>query len=281
MKEAVRRPASVVLPLLLLVATIPLTGQSSPRAFAWFGELVSTDRATGTVTVRAPFLAHVANYIDGFTAGDRIVLVWTQLNGEADAVLYVESHEIMTTPGGYIVRAELVSADPATRTITFAVPVGTTVLQTLAAAEPGTPIRLESPLRQPEATTEVTSVTLDARPTPRPEPDAVSQITADPNAALASVAGVWTFEADLQGNALTMRCTLTQQEAELSGTCAGQPEPVTGVAAGNTVRFTIAASLGGTNVQFTYSGAVDATGTRMEGNVSVMGFGAGFKGTKQ
>ena len=200
MKEEKRRPVSVVLPLLLLVATIPLTGQSNQRAFTWFGELVSVDRSAGTLTVRAPFVPHVARYIDSFVPGDPIVAVWTQLDGEADAVLYVERREIMTTTGGYIVHAELVGVDLATRTITFTVPTGTTVMQTLASAAPGTPIKLESPMRQTEAVTEIASVTLDARPTPRPASDVASQIPADPNAALANVAGGWLFESDLAGN---------------------------------------------------------------------------------
>jgi len=50
---------------------------------------------------------------------------------------------------------------------------------------------------------------------------------------------------------------------------------------GNTVRFTIAASFGDNDLQLSYGGVVDSTGARMEGDVSVMGFGSGFKGTKQ
>lgn len=62
---------------------------------------------------------------------------------------------------------------------------------------------------------------------------------------------------------------------------AGPASTVTGVAEGNTVRFTIAASFGDNDLQLSYSGVVDATGARMEGDVSAMGFGSGFKGTKQ
>ena len=283
MKEKSRRPASVVLALLLLIATVPLTAQSIQPDFAWFGELVSVNRPAGTVTVRAPFHPQVARYIDSFEPGSPIVAVWTQFDGEADAVLYVERPEIMTTPGGYIVHAELVSADTATQTITFTIPVGAMVLQTLAPAEPGVPIRLESPMRQREAVTEVTAVTLDARPAPRPDPDVAPQIAADPNAALANMAGAWLFESDLAGTQLAMRCTVTQQEAELSGTCElapGLSSPFTGEAEGNTVRFTIAASFGDNELQLDYNGVVDAAGARMEGDVSVMGFGSGFIGTK-
>ena len=284
MQEKRRRPTSVVLALLLLVATMPLTAQSTQHGFAWFGELVSVERSAGTVTLRAPFLPQVARYIDSFEPGNPIVAVWTQLSGEADAVLYVERPEIMTTTGGYIVHAELVSVDVANSTITFTVPVGTQVMQTLASAEPGTPVRLESPMRQTEAVTEVTSVTLDVRPTPRQAPVVVAKIAADPSAALADVAGAWLFESDLAGNQLAMRCMLTQQEAGLSGTCElapGQSSAFTGAAEGNTVKFTIAASFGDNDLQLDYSGVVDAAGARMEGDVSVMGFGSGFKGTKQ
>ena len=284
MKEERRRPASVVLALLLLIATMPLTAQSIQTDFAWFGELVSVNRPAGTVTVRAAVLPQVARYIDTFEPGNPIVAVWTQFDGEADAVLYVERPEVMTTTGGYIVHAELVSADLAARTITFTVPVGTAMIQTLASAEPGTPIRFESPMRQTEAVPEVTSVTLDARPAPRPEPDVAAKIAADPNAAMANMAGAWLFESDLAGTQLAMRCMVTQQEAELSGTCElapGLSSPFTGEAEGNTVRFTIAASFGDNELQLDYNGVVDAAGARMEGDVSVIGFGSGFIGTKQ
>jgi hypothetical protein len=275
MTEERRRPTSIVLALLLLIlsiATVPSTGQSTQHGFAWFGELVSVDRSAGTITIRAPFLPQVARYIDSFEPGAPIVAVWTQLDGEADAVLYVERREIMPTTGGYVVAG----------TITFTVPVGTTVITALVSAVPGTPIKLESPMRQLEAITEVASVTLDARPTPRPTPDIVAQIPADPNGPLASLAGSWSFESDLNGSMITMRCTLTQNQEELSGTCDGEmgQATMTGAVAGNTVRFTITVSVGD-NTSLGYSGAVDATGARMEGDVSVMGRGAVFKGSRQ
>ena len=47
---------------------------------------------------------------------------------------------------------------------------------------------------------EIASVTLDARPKARPASEVASQIPADPNAALANVAGGWLFESDLAGN---------------------------------------------------------------------------------
>jgi len=283
MKQDRRRSTSIVLALLLLIATVPSTGQSIQHGFAWFGELVSVDRPAGTVTVRAPFLPQVARYIDTFEPGTPIVAVWTQLDGEADAVLYVERREIMPATGGYVVHAELVSADVVAGTITITVPVGTTVITALASTVRGTPIRLESPMRQAEATTEVTSVTLDARPTPRPAPDVVAKIPADPNGPLASLAGSWSFESELMGNTITMQCTLTQDQAELSGTCDGEMgnASMTGTVTGNMARFTIAASAGDNDLSLGYSGAVDTTGARMEGDVSVMGMGAGFKGTKR
>ena len=91
---------------------MPLTAQSIQTDFAWFGELVSVNRPAGTVTVRAAVLPQVARYIDTFEPGNPIVAVWTQFDGEADAVLYVERPEVMTTTGGYIVHAELVSCRP-------------------------------------------------------------------------------------------------------------------------------------------------------------------------
>ncbi len=294
-----RRPvrlAVLALPLWLLFGA-PGTafGQSGDRSFGWFADLVSVDQASGSVTVRAPFLEHVANYIDNFSAGDEVVIVWTQLDGEADAVLYVESPDVMQIPGGYIVYADFVDADLTGHTLTFTVPQATTAVPSLASAEPGTPIRIESPIKQPEQVTTIASVALDERPPPRPEPEVEEEIVANPDGPLSQIAGDWKIEADIMGNTMAMDCTLMQSETELSGTCDGPPEqiaagvdglpeplPITGgTVMGNTVKFTIAASFAGNDVQLGYSGTVAESGILMEGSVDLMGMAASFIGSKQ
>ncbi len=268
---------AIVVPL---VAHLDIAvGQPTNRQFAWFAELVSVDQAAGTVTVRAPFLEPVAHYIDSFTPGDGIVVVWTQVNAEADAVIYVESRDVMTTPGGYIVHAEYEGGDVSGHTLTFTVVVGDEVGRALAAAQPGTPIKVHSPMHQPDAMTPIASVALNERPTPRPEAEPEAEaIVANPDGPTAGIAGMWTFESSLQGNIIAFSCTVMQNEAELSGTCEGQigSTQLTGEVVGNTVKLRIPASLADNEVVFAFTGAADAAGARMEGDFSVMGFGGGF-----
>jgi hypothetical protein len=293
-----RRPvrlAVLALPLWLLFGA-PGTafGQSGDQSFGWYADLVSVDQASGSVTVRAPFLEHVANYIDNFSAGDEVVVVWTQLDGEADAVLYVESPDVMQVPGGYIVHANFVEADLPGHTVTFTVPQATTAVTSLASADPGTPIRIESPIKQPEQVTAIASVALNERPPARPEPDVEEKIVAKPDGPLSQIAGDWKIEADIMGNAMVVDCTLMQSETELSGTCAGPPAqvavgvdglaeqiPVTGTVQGNTVKFSVAMSFAGNDVHLEYSVAVAESGTLMEGSIDLMGMAAAFTGSKQ
>ena len=293
-----RRPvrlAVLALPLSLLFGA-PGTafGQSGDRSFGWFADLVSVDQASGSVTVRAPFLEHVANYIDNFSAGDEVVVVWTQLDGEADAVLYVESPDVMQVPGGYIVHANFVEADLTGHTMTFTVPQATTAVASLASAEPGTPIRFESPITQPEQVTPIASVALNERPSPRPELEVEAEIVANPDGPLSQIAGNWKIEADVFGSSLEFDCALLQSEQELSGTCQGPPEqiavgvdglpepiPVTGGVAGNSVEFMLTATFAGNSLELTFTGAVDEEATRMEGSIDFSGMAAAFTGSKQ
>ena len=275
----------LAIPLLILLSP-PRTalGQSGDRPFSWFVEFVSIDQTTGSLTVRAPFLAHVANYINDFQPGDDVVIVWTQLDRQADAVIYVESADVMDTAGGFVVRAEFVDADLAGQTVTFTVPQAGDAVSALASAQPGTPVRVESPFRQPDNVTPVTSVALNERPAPRPEPVVEEEILANPDGPLAQIAGDWKLEADIMGNALALDCALAQSDTEVSGTCQGptpEPVPITGSVAGNTVRFTIATSFGGTDIQLGYTGAVAESGILMEGNLNLGGMATSFKGTKQ
>ena len=63
-------------PLLLLLGTTRAAlGQTADRPFSWFAEFVSVDQTAGSLTVRAPFLAHVTNYISDFSPGDDVVVV--------------------------------------------------------------------------------------------------------------------------------------------------------------------------------------------------------------
>ena len=277
------RFVSVLVALLLFSGPAGVAEQPDDRSFGWYVELVSVDQAAGAVTVRAPFLKHVANYIDEFSPGEEVVIVWTQFEGEADGVIYIERPDVMKTRGGYIVYADFVGADLEGHTMTFTLPL-TNEMSSLASAQPGTPVRIESPLQQPDAVTTIASVALNERPPPRPEPVVEEEIVADPDGPLAQIAGDWKIESEIMGNKFALDCALTQSETELSGTCKGPlPDavPLTGSVEGNTVRFAIASSFSGTEVRLGYTGAVAESGVLMKGDVDLGGMAAGFTGSKQ
>jgi hypothetical protein len=293
-RNAVRFAALAVPLALLFQPAGAVFGQTADRSFGWFAEVVSVDPASSSVTVRAPFLDHVGNYVDSFSAGDEVVLVWTQLDGEADAVLYIESRDAVEIPSGFIVYADFVSADLDGHTVTFTVPQTDSAVSSLVSAQPGTPIRLESPIKQPGAMTRISSVTLNARPAPRPEPEVEEAIVANPDAPLVQIAGDWQIVADVFGSTMELGCAFLQSDTDLSGTCQGPPEqiaagvdglsepiPVTGNVEGNTVTFLITSTIGGTDLELTYTAAVAESGTRMEGSIDFQGMAAAFTGSKQ
>ena len=282
-----------VVVLLLGHAVVSVAQSPASRSFAWFAELVSVDQAGGAITLAAPITAPVAAYVDRFTAGDRVVIVWTQYDGEADAVMYVSSAEAFDVRSGYIVQAEYVSGDASAGTITFRAPVDAGVISTLTAA-PGTPIRVTSPMKQPAPVTPVVSIALNESPNRRPEsepeaePDPEPQpveIVADPSGPTPEVGGQWIFETSLQGNPVSFQCEITQAEAQLTGTCTSQflgEAILAGRLVGSAIEVTLAASFNGNDLEFAYTGGVDAAGMQMQGDVVVAGFGAEapFQGRK-
>ena len=278
---------SVVLAALVTLAAHGqvVLAQPAGRSFAWFAEFVSLDPAAHVVTVRAPIQSAVARYIDTFDAGDRIVVTWTQFEGEGDAVMYVASPEEMASvSSGFIVPAEFVTVDIAAGTLTFATQVPDGVAQTLSSTEPGTWIKVSAPMRQPGPAATITSVALNETPKPRPEPEPEIEIPADPNAPLADVAGTWTLDASLAGNTLAFDCTMVQDETELTGTCVSQigSAELTGQVAGNTVKFQYALSFAGNPpFDFAFSGAIDEAGKMIKGVVSVFDSESPFTATKK
>lgn len=269
----------------LTFAPVHVAAQSADRSFAWFAELVSFDQTAKTVTVRAPIQEHVAEYIDEFTASQPIVMVWSQYDGEADVVIYVERLDLMETRSGYLVHASYVASDVTARTLTFAVPVGDGMVETLASAQAGTPIKVESPMLQPEGVTVFASVVPNERPKPRPEREPEpEELVADADAPMAQLAGSWQLDSSLQGNPISFTCAVTQEGAVVSGQCEGEigTAPLSGQVAGNTAELALPLDLGGNEITFTFSGVVDDAVTRMEGTVIVGALGsAGFTGTRQ
>ena len=137
----------------------------------------------------APIQDAVGRYIDRFEPDDRIVVTWTQFEGEGDAVMCVSSPEEMASvSSGYIVPAEFVSVNTAAGTLTFSTQVPDGMVRTLSSAEPGTWIKVSAPMGQPWPAATITSVALNETPKPRPDPEPEVEIPADSNAPLADVA---------------------------------------------------------------------------------------------
>ena len=93
------------------------------------------------------------------------------------------------------------------------------------------------------------------------------------------VAGNWTFTGDIVGNPVNMKCAFKRDGDKLTGTCAysGAGEsPTTGSVAGNKITFQNQAQ----SYDLVYSGAMDAAGTSLSGEIAVSGVTGTFSGTK-
>lgn len=253
---------------------------AAPSSFAWYGELVSFDAASRTVTAKAKIEPHVSKHVAALGAGDRVALVWKTFSGEADAITYVTRDKELVAESGYVVRASLVSIDAAQGTLTFSTPVSATAAQTLGAAAQGTPIRVSATLVPPATGSPVRSVALNKTAPARPKPvDKTPVVNARP------VAGTWSVATSLMGNPATLMCDLIQDGPKLGGTCNG-PGPlrqlgVTGGVEDANVTFQIAISQAGISVTILYRGTVNDAGTTIEGMSNLMGADSPFKATKQ
>jgi len=93
------------------------------------------------------------------------------------------------------------------------------------------------------------------------------------------VAGNWTFTGDIVGNPVNMKCALKRDGDKVSGTCTYQgagETPTRGSVAGNKVTLQNQAQ----SYDLLYSGALDATGTSITGEIAVEGVTGTFSGTK-
>lgn len=251
-------------------------------SFGWFAELVSFDAATRTMTVKARIEPHVAQYTKTFAPGDRLVLTWTQFSGNADAVTYVASENAMTAKSGYVVRGTFVSADANAKTLTFALPVPATAAPSLAAAKPGTPIRVGAPMLQPGPEAVLTTVALNKSAPPRPAPVAPK---APPIENARQVAGDWQLDSNLMGNAVKLECSFTQAGKKIAGVCRG-PGPlgnpaVTGAVEGDDVAFQFEVAAGGVSIALRHAGKLNDEGNVIQGTLNLMGTDSPFKATKQ
>jgi hypothetical protein len=136
------------------------------RSYIWYGQLMALDEQTRTATIKAYIPAHVEKYVDRFTAGDRLVLVWDMVGKtEAQRALALwKQEENASRHTGYVLPIEFVSADAPSHTVTFYLRVPETALQRLRSVEPGKWIKVTTPIIQPSQDATMTSIEQAAPP---------------------------------------------------------------------------------------------------------------------
>ena len=93
------------------------------ETFRWHGELVALDEGARELTVKARLTSPTAlAEMPAVEAGDSILITWAGFENRAHGIRAVtpdDSAELEDDAGRYVVRAEFVSLDPATRYLTF------------------------------------------------------------------------------------------------------------------------------------------------------------------
>ena len=99
----------------------------------------------------------------------------------------------------------------------------------------------------------------------------------------ATLNGKWKIHNDFSGNESDVTCAFTQKDKDLSGSCATDngDKPLTGKVDGKTITFQYDSEYQGTPLTAKYSGALDSTGAKLSGTVTVDAFSAegDFTGT--
>ena len=86
------------------------------RSYAWYAELVAVDQAAKTMTVKAQTREAVNRYIGNYEPGDKLMLTWVPVEGEADTIVYTPKYEVR---GGLRTATSCPpSSSPQTRTTT-------------------------------------------------------------------------------------------------------------------------------------------------------------------
>ncbi len=98
-------------------------------------------------------------------------------------------------------------------------------------------------------------------------------------AAAADISGSWNLTGDVVGNPVEMKCAFTQASDKVTGSCAGAlgSTPTTGSVAGDKVTFQNTVQ----QYELTFTGALDATGAKMQGEIAVAGVTGTFSATKE
>ena len=119
------------------------------RRYVWPGQIVSLNQTETTVSVSAPVEQHVFRYVDRFTAGDEVVLIWSP-NGrdEAKAIRYLEHREELILDHGYVLPVQFVSAHAESQRIVFKTKLSPSMFARSALIQAGKGIKVTSPFDQ-------------------------------------------------------------------------------------------------------------------------------------
>ena len=58
------------------------------RSYAWYAELVAVDQGAKTMTVKAQTREAVNRYVGNYEPGDKLMLTWVPVEGEANTIIY-------------------------------------------------------------------------------------------------------------------------------------------------------------------------------------------------
>jgi hypothetical protein len=134
--------------------TPPVAAGGGEKTFVWPGKLISIHAEEGAVTVSAPAEQHVFRYVERFSKGDGVVLLWAPGDGYAvTAIRYLEhrgpeDNGRLGLDHGYVLPAEFVSGDEDSRRITFKTKVPATSFDALARIQSGQWVKVTSPFDQ-------------------------------------------------------------------------------------------------------------------------------------
>src|SRR5438093_7133600 len=121
--EAVMSTKLPLLAGLLLCIAVARAQQPASETYRWFGELVSFDEATKTVTVKSRLAyQEAADALKRFKAGDRVLFMWSGTYDYTDAIRQVTAYAAdHMARDRFLLPVELVSTDTPNQYVTFRV----------------------------------------------------------------------------------------------------------------------------------------------------------------
>ena len=115
------------------------------RRYTWHGELVAFDSEDAAVAFAAHIEDHVLRYVERFSEGDEVVLVWTpQTESDVTSIRYIEHRANSVLDHGYVLPVEFAKVDTDAQRIVFRTKVPPSTLGTWASLEPGDQVAVTS-----------------------------------------------------------------------------------------------------------------------------------------